>query len=201
MNDLQKKLELIEQLQSLGIGINPDDLARLKREQEFNHIVKFCAQHFTALNNISAKLSEPVRVIIDFDPEEEIQIGFTEIPEDDELTAPISVDSLPKSKVAKKLRVITPDGEEWTAKYGYEVLVRFINTVGPDKVAELNIEARPNIPLVSKNPDFELESWRELDNGWYAYTHTSTRKKLRQILKISKAYNLGYKANYAKEKA
>lgn len=161
---------------------------------------------------MSKDLPSPIRVIIDFRPNEEPQVRFEHV-DDAALTSPVSQSDAssdgvtnddeiepitPAVKKRKVLEIVSPDGEVWFEEFAYLTFMKFIENVGIEKVAALNIEAKPGIPLVSKQK-FDRTSSKAASNGWYIFTGIANTIKAQYVKKISQLLNLDYVArNYTK---
>lgn len=160
---------------------------------------------------MSKDLPSSVRVIIDFKPNEEPHFGFEPV-KDDALTLPlttlVSTDNVTDNeefedapivkKKRKVLEIVSPDGEVWSEEFAYLTFMKFIEKVGIEKVAALNIEAKPGIPLVSKQKHDNTSS-KASTNGWYIFTGIANTIKAQIVKKISQQLNLEYVAhNYTK---
>lgn len=93
----------------------------------------------------------------------------------------------------KNIRIIFPDGTIIQNSTATDSLIEFIQIVGIDRVRSLGL-TRCNIPLISNTIDKKYgNSQKELGNGLYLITNTTTAYKILDIERISAAYNLGVK--------
>lgn len=82
-----------------------------------------------------------------------------------------------------------PDGKMIENRFAYETLQEVVVMAGPEKVRALGI-IQNGVPLVSTTVDnFYIQ--KELGNGLYLMTHSSTIQKQKQIRAISEAFDLG----------
>lgn len=170
--------------------------------------------HSNDLLALSKDLPTHIRVIIDFRPNKEPIFAF-DTADDSTLESAIFESALPDisddivdndelevvppvKKKRKVLEIVSPDGEVWSEEFAYLTFMKFIENVGIDKVAALNIEAKPGIPLVSKQK-FDRTSSKSSSNGWYIFTGVANTIKAQLVKKISQQLNLDYVAhNYTK---
>lgn len=93
----------------------------------------------------------------------------------------------------KNIRIIFPDKTIIQNSTVADSLIEFVQIVGVDKVRKLGL-TRCNIPLISNTIDEKYgNSQKDLGDGWYLITNTSTASKISDIESISAAYNLGVK--------
>lgn len=188
-------------------GLSPFDIAK-------KIINAGLMSHSNDLSALSKDLPSPIRVIIDFSPNKEPNIAFDAI-EDAALESVISESTLPDTsddivdndgfedvppvkKKRKVLEIVSPDGEVWSEEFAYLTFIKFIENVGIEKVAALNIEAKTGVPLVSKQK-FDRTSSKASSNGWYIFTGIANRIKAQLVNKISQQLNLKYVShNYTK---
>lgn len=89
------------------------------------------------------------------------------------------------------MRVIFPDGLVVENSNAAQTLCDVIELIGPDKVEPLGI-IQVTLPLVSKKNFHHVQyTQKEIENGWYVTTFSSTKSKVNQIKRISKDLNLG----------
>lgn len=169
------------------------------------------SSHHNDFLAMSKDLPSPVRVIIDFKPNKEPQIGFEAVKDDaltssfssmtssDDISGEEELEDAPLAKKKRKvLEIVSPDGEIWSEEFAYLTFMKFIENVGIEKVAALNIEAKPGIPLVSKQKHDRTSS-KASSNGWYIFTGIANTIKAQIVKKISQQLNLEYVAhNYTK---
>lgn len=96
-------------------------------------------------------------------------------------------------KGRKILEIFTPDGTSWIDKYAYITFVKFIETIGVEKVLSLGINAKENIPLISKDI-LHRSSSKPTSNGYYVYTGIANEIKVEIVNKIANHFGLEYKA-------
>lgn len=98
-----------------------------------------------------------------------------------------------KKSSRKNIRIIFPDKTIIQNSTVADSLIEFVQIVGVDKVRKLGL-TRCNIPLISNTIDEKYgNSQKDLGDGWYLITNTSTASKISDIESISAAYNLGVK--------
>lgn len=160
---------------------------------------------------MSKDLPSSVRVIIDFKPNEEPCFGFEPVKDDaltssftsmassEDITGDEEIEDAPLVKKKRKvLEIVSPDGEVWSEEFAYLTFMKFIEKVGIEKVATLSIEAKPGIPLVSKQKHDHTSSKASI-SGWYIFTGIANTIKAQIVKKISQQLNLEYVAhNYTK---
>lgn len=89
------------------------------------------------------------------------------------------------------LRVTFPNGKMIENRFALDTLKEIVINVGIEKVRALQI-VQCGVPLISNTLDkVYSSSQKELSNGWYLMTLSSTITKKQQIDKISRAYHLG----------
>lgn len=93
------------------------------------------------------------------------------------------------------LRVTFPNGHIICHRKSVDTLVEVIETIGPEKVAELDMNGC-GIPFLTQeylvsSVDSRSRRQNAVAGGWYVSTNTSNQKKKEQIDYISSALNLG----------
>ena len=146
---------------------------------------------------LSKDLPSAIRVMIDFRPNEEPRVAFDEVADSEACCSSFNDDEeseeAPRRKKRKVLEIITPEGEVWSEKFAYLTFMRFIEEVGIEKVAAMNIEAKPDIPLVSKLK-YDPASSKASKGGWFIFTGIANTEKARIVKTIAEHLNLAYTA-------
>jgi hypothetical protein len=194
MNDIKKKRQLIDELEQMGVSIDSKDLLQFEVEEERAAIVDYFTNQLADLNSLAERLQESVRVVIDLDPFEGPKIGVTEL-EFDELTAKFPEQ---KSQPTRRVLVVTtPDRSTRTFTSAVDGLIWFVNEVGIEPIAKLNLIFRQNKPLLSRQePDDGF--YYPLTDGWYLHTDGAKFATSKLINRISKLLNLGFSAKREK---
>lgn len=93
----------------------------------------------------------------------------------------------------RRLKIVFPDGDFIQEKTATKTLIKFVKRVGVMKVRAIGIKSC-KIPLISNTKDDKYgQSQQPLGGGWFLMTNTSTKEKSKQIMTISKFYNLNVK--------
>lgn len=101
-----------------------------------------------------------------------------------------------KNPKLTRLRIILPDGKAIEDKVVAETFAKFIKHVGVKKVKSLGLQCM-NVPLIStdKEPLSNI-GHKDLGNGLYLITHTSTLRKKRQIEQIADLLHLDVEVEF-----
>lgn len=102
------------------------------------------------------------------------------------------------SKNAKltRLRIILPNGKAIEGNVVADTFAKFIKHIGVKKVKSLGLQCR-NVPLISTDKESLSDiGHKDLGNGLYLITHSSTLQKKRQIEKIADLLNLDIKVEF-----
>ena len=190
MNEINKKRKIIWQMQKLGMTVDTADLEEIEKADDMRHISNFCQHIPSSMKQFLARIKHPVRIIVDVLPEEEmIRVGNCEIKEDNS-TRTLIPTTRPKYK--KILQICTPEGELWEDRYSYRTFLRFIEAIGEEKVANLNLTTSNGI-LIAKEPQVNSQaSSQETNNGWHVMTSIATAEKVKLVNEISERLELDY---------
>ena len=205
MTKLEKLYSIIENSKELGLQLG-EDVLRQTSELEENIIKKEILPVLT--ETIEPALSQVRRelvLVVDYVPDEPISVkisrkrNFTaEIEDAKEILPDLQVEHNigtikrrgDKKAPRTKLRVTLHDGRIIEHRFALETLKEVVQIVGIDKVSALNI-IQCGVPLVSNTLDnVYSSSQKDLQNGWYLMTLSSTSTKKQQLDKISNAYDL-----------
>jgi|WetSurMetagenome_2_1015567.scaffolds.fasta_scaffold21591_3 hypothetical protein len=206
MTKLEKLYSIIENSKELGLQLG-DDVLRQTSELEENIIKKEILPVLTetiepALNQVRRELV----LVVDYVPDEPISVRISrkrnfsaemedskEILPDPQVEHNIGIIKRRGDKKAPRtnLRVKMDDGRIIEHRFALDTLKEVVQIVGIDKVRALNI-IQCGVPLISNTLDnVYSSSQKDLQNGWYLMTLSSTITKKQQLDKISDAYNLG----------
>ncbi|MDE7413948.1 MAG: DUF4357 domain-containing protein [Muribaculaceae bacterium] len=163
--DVRKKLRLIEEMEANGFTVNPQDVIDVNLTYEKALLVdSFLRNHYTTLCSLSGTISEPIRLVIELDPEEMPKYAFVE-PEDDGLTdfieTPVQCKSRPQSKSTVETQVIeVPSSTE------KESDLFTINTIGCNATGRLLpngkvVILKDSIIRAQCTPTFERKQFRD----------------------------------------
>lgn len=205
MSKLEDLYKSIRTLKELGLPLNAETLHAvddLEEELIKNEIIPRLSEN---IEPIITKIERPIVLVVDYIPDEELSVRLTRkrvitdeqdtkqyslVPKQPEKKTKRKLKSSPKSQKTK-LAVIYPDGRRVEHYYAYETLLDVIETVGPEKIAALNL-TWVGLPLVSKKKD-DYYNQHEIKDGWLVVTHSSTNQKRKQLEDISKILQLDLK--------
>ncbi|MBR5464905.1 MAG: DEAD/DEAH box helicase [Alistipes sp.] len=101
-----------------------------------------------------------------------------------------------KNTKLTRLRIILPNGKAIEENVVAGTFAKFIKHVGVKKVKSLGLQCR-NVPLISTDKESLSDiGHKDLGNGLYLVTHSSTLQKKRQIEKIADLLNLDIKVEF-----
>lgn len=127
---------------------------------------------------------------IDYDREKQDEISL----ENSTSKEPkLEEESSQKNFGKKILEIITDKGESWIEKYAYITFIKFLEYVGIDQVLTLNLMAKDDLPLLTKER-IHKASCKPTKNGYYVVTNILNEDKAAIVNLISQHYNLGFKA-------
>ena len=195
-NEINKKRKIIWQMQKMSMKVDASDLEEIEKADDIKHISSFCQHVPSSMKQDLARIKHPVRIIIDILPEEEmIRVGNCEVKEDNCTNTLIPI-ICPKYK--KILQICTPDGELWEDRYSYRTFLHFIETVGEEEIANLDLTTSCGL-LISKDKLFYSQATQqETSNGWLVMTSIPTAEKVKLVNEISEILGLDYMARVAK---
>ena len=190
IKEINKKRKIVWQMQKLGMTVDAADLEEIEKADDMRHISNFCQHIPSSMKQYLARIKHPVRIIVDVLPEEEmIRVGSCEIKED-KCTHTLIPTTKPKYK--KILQICTPEGELWEDRYSYRTFLRFIEAIGEEEVANLNLTTSYGI-LISKEQQVNSQvSRQETNNGWHVMTSVATAEKVKLVNEISERLKLDY---------
>ena len=195
MNEINKKRKIIWQMQKLGMTVDAADLEEIEKADDIKHIDNFCQHIPSSMKQHLARIKHPVRIIVDVMPEEEmIRVGNCEI-KDDNSTFTLIPTIRPKYK--KILQICTPEGELWEDRYSYRTFLHFIETIGEEVVANLNLTTSSGILMSKDQPINSQISRQTTKNGWQVMTSIATAEKVNLVNEISEKLGLDYLARIA----
>ena len=196
MNNIDKKRKVICQMQKLGMTVDPADLEEVAKADDAKYVERFCQNIPIAMKNEIARIKYPVRIIIDVLPTEKaICIGATDV-KNDNLTGTLI--PIKKPKIKKVLQICTPDGKVWENEYSYQTFLQFIETVGEENVASLNLTTSYGTLITKDKIENSQVSQKETSDGWLVMTSIATAEKAKLINEISDLLELGYSAKVVK---
>lgn len=210
MTKLEKLYNSIQTLKELGATL-PEELIAQTNKLEEEIIKKEILPVVTEkIEPILGQIQRELVLVVDYMPNEPLSVcisrkrNFAEESETIEITPDPQAEhvigkkkytSSPKS-TRTNLRVTLPDGKVIENKFAYETLQEIVVMAGPEKVRQLGI-VQNGVPLVSTTIDnFYIQ--KELGNGLYLITHSSTIQKQKQIKMISDAFDLKLKVEIKK---
>ena len=195
INEMNKKRKIVWQMQKLGMTVDAADLEEIEKADDIKHVSNFCQHIPSSMKHFLARIKHPVRIIVDVLPEEEmIRVGNCEIKEDNS-THTLIPTTRPKHK--KILQICTPEGELWEDRYSYRTFLHFIESVGEEKVANLNLTTSYGILISKEQQVNSLVSRQETNHGWYVMTSIATAEKVKLVNEISERLGLDYIARIA----
>lgn len=101
-----------------------------------------------------------------------------------------------KNTKLTRLRIILPNGKAIEENVVAGTFAKFIKHIGVKKVKSLGLQCR-NVPLISTDKESLSDiGHKDLGNGLYLITHSSTLQKKRQIEKIADLLNLDVKVEF-----
>lgn len=205
MTKLEKLYNSIQTLKELGATLPEELIAQTNRLEEDiikNEILPVVTEK---IEPILSQIQRELVLVVDYMPNEPLSVrisrkrNFTSESETIEITPDPKAEhtagkkkytSSPKS-TRTNLRVTLPDGKVIENRFAYETLQEVVVMAGPEKVRALGI-IQNGVPLVSTTVDnFYIQ--KELGNGLYLITHSSTIQKQKQIKAVSEAFDLGLK--------
>lgn len=205
MTKLEKLYSSIQTLKELGAKLPEELIAQTdKLEEEIikNEILPVVTEK---IEPIIGQIQRELVLVVDYMPNEPLNVrlsrkrNFTTEIETIDITPDPRVEhavvktkytSSPKS-ARTNLRVTLPSGKVIENRFAYETLQEVVVMAGPDKVRSLGI-IQNGVPLVSTTIDnFYIQ--KELGDGLYLITHSSTIQKQKQIRTISEALGLKLK--------
>lgn len=205
MTKLEKLYNSIQTLKELGATLPEELIAQTnKLEEEIikNEILPVVTEK---IEPIIGQIQRELVLVVDYMPNEPLSvrisrkrnfmvesetIEITPDPQAEHTTAKKKYASSPKSS-RTNLRVTLPDGKVIENRFAYETLQEVVVMAGPEKVRSLGI-VQNGVPLVSTTIDnFYIQ--KDLGNGLYLITHSSTIQKQKLIRTISEAFELGLK--------
>lgn len=205
MTKLEKLYKSIQTLKELGATLPEELIAQTnKLEEEIikNEILPVATEK---IEPILSQIQRELVLVVNYMPNEPLSVrisrkrNITSEPETIEITPDPKAEhtvgkkkytSSPKS-TRTNLRVTLPDGKMIENRFAYETLQEVVLMAGPEKVRALGI-IQNGVPLVSTTVDnFYIQ--KDLGNGLYLITHSSTIQKQKQIRAISEAFDLGLK--------
>lgn len=206
MTKLKELYAAINTLKSAGLNLG-DDLLKQTSELEEEIIKKEILPVLT--ETIEPALSQVQReliLVVDYVPNEPLSVrisrkrnfGVDMIDAKEILPDPQvehNVGTIKRNGIKKSprtnLRVTFPNGKMVENRFALDTLKEVIQMVGVDKVRDLNI-IQCGVPLISNTLDNAYaSSQKDIANGWYLMTLSSTITKKQQLDKVSEAYNLG----------
>jgi hypothetical protein len=192
MNDLKKKQQVESRQKSVSAFF--DECQQSDADEDKTYVINYFANQLTRLKLLADGLQESVRVVIDLDPCGEPKIGVTKL-KFDELTANFPES---ESQVSQRVLIITsPDGRNSVFTSAVDGLIWFVNEVGVEPIAKLNLIFRQNKPLLSRQePDDGY--FYPLTDGWYLHTDGAKLATAKLINRISKLLNLDFSAKREK---
>ena len=208
MTKLEKLYSIIENSKELGVQLG-EDVLRQTSELEEEIIKKEILPVLT--ETIEPALSQVRRelvLVVDYIPDEPISVRLSrkrnfgaEMTDSKEILP----DQLGEHNIGTikhkfghkaprtKLRVTFPNGKVIENRFTFDTLKEAVQIIGIDKVRDLGM-IQCGVPLISNTlDDVYASSQKDLSNGWYLMTLSSTITKKQQLDKISDAYNLGLK--------
>ena len=192
MNEINKKRKIIWQMQKLGMTVADADREEVERADDKQHVSALCQHLPNALKQDLARIKHPVRIVLDVLPEEGLlRVGSSEV-QDDHSTETLIPMSQPKYK--KVLQICTPDGELWEDRYSYRTFLRFIETVGEEQVAGLNLTTSYGRLILKDEPNDSHQSRETTAQGWQVMTSIATAEKVSLVNEISDLLQLDYQA-------
>lgn len=207
MTKLQKLYSIIANSKELGLELG-EDVLRQTNELEEDIIKKEILPVLTeTIEPVLNQIQREIVLVVDYVPNEPLSVrlsrkrNFGEDMETKEITPDPQVEhnigtikrnSLKKS-ARTNLKVTFTDGKMVINRFAYETLIEVVKIVGIDKVRALDF-VQCGVPLISNTLDNVYgNSQKDISNGWYLMTCSSTQQKKQQLDTISKAYKLGLK--------
>lgn len=167
-----------------------------ERHAQLTAIIQVCFGRIQFLEDVEAQL-EPYANIKDLHII--YQKGVLRINDKSHITQPLDnepTDSDRKNHKITQLRIILPNGKIIESKIVADTFAKFIKHVGVKKVKSLGLQCR-NVPLISTDKESLSDiGHKDLGNGLYLITHSSTLQKKRQIEKIADLLNLDIKVEF-----
>lgn len=195
-NEINKKRKIIWQMHKMGMTVDAADVEEIERADDIKHISNFCQHIPSSMKQDLARIKHPVRIIIDVLPKEEmIRVGNCDIKEDNSTN--IQIPTI-RPKYKKILQICTPEGELWEDRYSYRTFLHFIETVGEEIIANLNITTSYGMLLSKEKQVNSQVAYQETSNGWQVMTSIATAEKVKVVNEISELLGLDYLADIAK---
>ena len=195
-NEINKKRKIIWQMHKMGMTVDAADIEEVEKADDIKHITNFCNHIPNSMKQDLARIKHPVRIIIDVLPEKEmIRVGNCDVKEDNSTN--IQIPTI-RPKYKKILQICTPEGDLWEDRYSYRTFLHFIETVGEENIANLNITTSYGT-LISKEKQVNSHvAYQETSNGWQVMTSVATAEKVKLVNEISERLGLDYIAEIAK---
>lgn len=205
MTKLEKLYSTIQNLKELGLELG-DDLLKQTNELEQEIIKKEILPVISEkIEPIIGQIQRELVLVVDYVPNEPLSVRLSckrnfsaemetiEIAPDPQVEHNIGTIKRNATKKSSKtnLRVTFPDGKVIENRFAYETLHEVILLARTERVWALGI-VQCGVPLVSNTID-NFYNQKEIGEGLYLITHSSTVQKRQQIERISDALKLGLK--------
>ncbi len=205
MTKLNKLYNTILSLKELGLELGEDLLRQTEElEQDIikNEILPVISDK---IEPIISQIQHELVLVVDYVPNEPLSVrlsrkssitkemetvDITPDPQVEHKTGETKRTFAPKS-AKTNLRVTLPNGKIIENRFAYETLYKIVLFAGVDKVRSLGI-IQCGVPLVSNTKD-NYYNQKDIGDGLFLITHSSTVQKRQQIERISKELNLDMK--------
>lgn len=195
MNKLNQAYEAIEMLKTLGLPVSSEQvraIAMMERQYLMDDVVPKIKQEVEPL---VSKMHNTFRLKINYSNDCGLDIHLVDRKSVQERQFPI--DSAKAVRREKKyiIRVVYPEGRAICSKIVWETLVDVVKYAGPEKVRSLGIyQVGDNLVSPNLNPNERYRAGqKDVGDGLYVSTFSSTDAKYDQIRRINKELGLGLK--------
>ena len=193
MEKLDKAYEAVDLLKSIDIPISPEQkaiISRLEKDYVREEIIPLFEQE---LQSMVGKMRNKFELEVTYSKENGVDISLVDRPK---IQPQIFASEQPAKRQRKYIiRVLFPDNHVSCNKTVWETLMDVIRYAGPSRVQQLGITIMGG-NLVS-NKLHENERYRvgqkDVGNGLYVCTYSSTDTKYEEIRRINKELGLGLK--------
>ena len=191
-NKLELAYKAIEQLQSIGIPISPEQtncIANMEKDYLQSEVLPLVEQEVVPL-------VEKIQNSFNLEVSYNVADGYNVRVVDKNATPqqqPVSITDIPKRQKKYIIRVIFPDNHVSCHNMVWETLLDVVKYAGPRKVQGLGLNLM-GIQFVSTelSDNYRLRvSQKEAEPGVYVCTYSSTDTKLEQIKTMNRQLNLG----------
>jgi hypothetical protein len=192
MEKLDKAYEAIEMLKALGLPVSAEQtkaIAIMERQYLREEVIP---QVTKEMEPLVEQMHNKFRLEVSYGQNEglDIQVVYKK---------PVQESLFPSPQVPTKrqkkyiIRIVYPDGRAFCSKMVWETLVEVVKYAGAERVRALGIHLMgDNLVSPNLNPNEKYRvGQKEVGNGMYVCTYSSTDTKYEEIRRINKELGLG----------